>query len=638
MTKQIVRIKGWASGQSPDDTAGPAQSFAYGRQVDFRTSPSVLQLMPRVVEQSGGVVTDLLLDMVLTPSGDIYSIGDSGNFYRRLTSDGSWVLLANLGEAPGGSLVYRSDQDAILIPLQTRVAFYGRLASSPILAVNKYAASASTDIAASSTGGGFTYTLSTSITESVTAQRTFKPDIEPLHSIKLFVVLKGTGDWTVTIHDDANTILGTSTITNANLSSDALNEFTFSTALRMLVKPNARTYHIHVTSTVADGTVAAGTSNDFSTADFQILANRFVTTTNGLHPALQFLQYTTYGNERYLSVHEPLEDVPTNDEWQRHRLTFPSGLEVCGLAQYQEFEAIACERQAQTFSVEYQFGFIFLWDGISTTYSQVIPVPEGSPRSLFSYENELYWHADGSWYKLVNQKPQRIRRFPGATEEFGGIYAQTAINPNMATVRKGVLLTGFPSSTNDTTIEHGVYSLGSLDRSYDTSFGLDYVLSSGSRFNTPGKNLKIGCVKNFGSELYISWRDDSNDNANDYGVDSVSPLSVPATSARVEGLWFDNGDPEKDMVAMQIKASFKTLPEGCTVTPIWRTARDGAWNNEDGTIQGVAGDTSVILAVDQRCNEIQVGAIIEREFTTNTNVNLRTIALQFDDLGTEQDF
>lgn len=636
MSKQIIRMKGWAGGQSPDDTAGPAQSFAYGRQFDFRSAPSVLQLQPQLSEDSAGVVTDLLMDGVLAPNGDIYWIGNTGNFYKRSISDGSWALITALGQASGGSIIYRSDQDAILIPLQDKVVEYKPVSGTPVAAqvyINKYGPSRSVNSSALRSGGAFTYALTTSISEVATALCSFTSDIEPAYSIKPQVVTKGTGDWTLTLHDDANNNLGSATVVNASLTAGVLNEFVFSTAIRLLVKPNARTYHWHLTSTVADGTVATSAANDLSTADFEIWASRLVTTKNTLHPAIQFLQYTLYGNERYIASHEPLEDTATNAEWQRHRLTFPSGTEAGGMALYREFVAIACEQQTSSTTINFQSGMIYLWNGTDTTYTQAIPIPEGSPRSLFSYENELYWQAGGSWYKLVGDKPQRIRRMPGATANFSGSYNQTTVNPNMTTVRQGVLLMGFPTSTANTAIEHGIYSLGSLDRTYDSSFGLDLTISTATRLNSGINNLRVGCVKNFGDLLFTSWRDDGHTPA--YGVDVLSPLSTAATSARLEALWFDSGASDKDMVALGMKIVFKALPAGCTVTPIWRIARDGAWNNESGAVKAVAGDTSVILAIDQRTAEVQLGMIIT---TTGSNVKIRTIALQYDDLLNEQDF
>jgi hypothetical protein len=631
--KKTVRIKQWAGGISPDDSRGPVGSAAYISQLDFRRSPSVIQSQPQTAETSSGVVTDLLIDMVVVPNGDIYAIGDLGNFYKRAADTGLWVHIDALGEASGGSLVYRSDQDAILIPLQTKVAQYGPVAGTPtpaIISVNKYAQSVSTDFHATSSGGTLTYTVPTAITENFTDQSSFLPDIEPLYSIKVKIVVKGSGNWTLTLHDGANNVLGTSTIPNGSLNSNALNEFVFTTPIRMLVKPNARRYHFHLTSTVADGTVATQYAGDLSICDYEIWASRLVPTKNGWHPAVQFLQYTLYGNERYVAIHEPLEDTATNAEFQRHRLTFPSGYEVCGMALYQGYVAIPVERQ-NTSSTELQNGMIFLWNGLDTTYNDAIPIPEGSPYSLFAYENELYWQAEGSWYKLVGRNPQRILRFPGATEEMAGAYNYLATNPNMLAVRKGTLLAGFPTTTTNTDIEYGVYSLGSLDRTYDESFGLDFTLSTGSRFNTGNKNLKIGCVKNFGDDLYISWRDDSNTTSSTkYGVDTITPLSTAATAGRYEALWYDDGQPERYQDNLRMFIKFNALPAGCTVTPIWRVERDGAWQNESGSQgQGVVGDTAVVLPIEQKSTECQIGFIVAG---TGSAVKIRTIALQYDDL------
>ncbi len=186
--------------------------------------------------------------------------------------------------------------------------------------------------------GTKTTTLETTFIEQDKQKRYFQSDIEPLQKIQIFIVNKGTGDWTLTLHDGLNNVLGTSTIANANLINNAWNDFTFPDAtnqqVRIYVKPNARTYHFHLTSTVANGTIASTDNNDLSTCNLQIWADRMIQTTNGMHPMARFLQYECFGNGNYLSIWEPLSDPPTNDEWQRHKLVFPQEYEVCGLAAF----------------------------------------------------------------------------------------------------------------------------------------------------------------------------------------------------------------------------------------------------------------------------------------------------------------
>jgi hypothetical protein len=61
----------------------------------------------------------------------------------------------------------------------------------------------------------------------------------------------------------------------------------------------------------------------------------------------QFQQFTLIGNGNYLAVWEPLTDQnPPNNEFQRHRLVFPAGFEVCGIAVTDEFAVIACAKYA----------------------------------------------------------------------------------------------------------------------------------------------------------------------------------------------------------------------------------------------------------------------------------------------------
>ncbi len=66
--------------------------------------------------------------------------------------------------------------------------------------------------------------------------------------LSFLIAAKGTGDWTVTIHDSTNTVVRSKTIANADIVAGQF-EFIFDEIWRPLL--NAE-YHIHVTSTVAD--------------------------------------------------------------------------------------------------------------------------------------------------------------------------------------------------------------------------------------------------------------------------------------------------------------------------------------------------------------------------------------------------
>lgn len=129
---------------------------------------------------------------------------------------------------------------------------------------------------AGAVGDANTYTVPTSITENATNREDFIPEKVALNKeIDVYIVDKGTGDWTMTIHDPDNnpvkmygphdlastTESYTVTIPNASLSNGAMNTF----PITWHNPTTDQTHHFHLTSTVADGTVKTTTSNDLNT-------------------------------------------------------------------------------------------------------------------------------------------------------------------------------------------------------------------------------------------------------------------------------------------------------------------------------------------------------------------------------------
>lgn len=640
MAQRVANMTMFNGGLSADDKLGMKGSFSRGKNLEIRSRASQVSVTPAPGLDSGSTVTGLVLDMCMDTSGNIYMIDDAGKFYKRDTN-GDYSIIGVIGDSSGGSLLYRKDNDEILITKQNDIARYWPVSGSPVTATltqSKYGVSRSEDSSAYRTGGLLTYTIPTAYDEDTATQKlSFTPDIEPLYSMKFVVDTVGTGDLTFVLHDDANNELGEVTVTNANIpASGQLMEIVFSTPVRMLIKPNARTYHVHATSTVADTKLRVATADDFNTADFQIIAPRLIETVNGLHPAVQFLQYNCYGNERYLAVHEPLSDDPTNAEFERHRLTFPSGYEVCGLAVWQEFLAIAVQRTTTSDTKEYQDGYIFFWDGLVTTYNFFIQVPEGAPEALYSHKNYLYWFASGEWWMLPpnSQTPRKLRRMPNTNKPFLDSYQSTRMYPNMMTVKSGILLAGFPGATEEGSIERGIYSYGSLDQSYPEVFNLEHTLeTTGGSYENGTNNLRIGCVKNFGEELYVSWRDDQN--SPQYGVSSSSPFSYPHTEALFRSLWFDAGSPYKQKMALELVITMKPLPADCTVTPVYRLDRsDDTADEVFGTAKTTEDATIIRMNINKLFYEIMVGFDID--ITGNTTPpEITSIALVYDDLSNE---
>lgn len=625
----------FVAGESQDPKFGAKYQYDYARHLDVRKSPAGFSVLPGMAKTSQAVVTDLVQDITQVPSGIRYALGDSGNIYK-VTAAGVWSKIGNIGESGGAGILYRSDADCVYITGQTKVARIKNVSTTPILDVNWFAYGISNATTAYKTGGTNTYSLLTSIQESATNMRTFISDIEPGYRIGVKIVIKGTGDYTLTLHDDANNSLGTVTVTNANLVAGQTNYFTFTTPPRLSVSVNnftstssgGRTYHWHITSTVADGTVQTTTAGSLADADMEFWASALVTPNNGLHPIYQFSNLTLIGNEKYVASYAPLQDNPTTSDFLRHQLQFPPGYETNGFAQLELYAAITAEQRSTSSTRDYQTGKMFLWDGIQTTYNRYFDIPEGAPETIFSHKNTLYMIAGGALYESSGGQPVKIRTIRNTSGEYSSIADSTHVNPHMMTVRRGILLIAYPTLTTNQTLEHVVYGYGSINKQYPVSWTTSYNASTGTILNNGSNNLRLGMLKSYGDTLYLSWRDDSSGTPT-YGVDLVDNSSTPATDFQIQLLYFDNNQPYKENLAKKALAVFDTLPTGVSLRMWYTLNNDGVkhYSTDDGTARVTSGKT-VQINIPQQFLGLQVG--LEGTITGTSSPFCRGIYIGFD--------
>jgi len=597
-----IGLNKFFGGWSSDKQLGSDAQFYYSQHIDFRKRPSSFTLLPKPANTDGGVVIDLVQAMDQLNSGVRYALGDAGWLYK-VTTAGVWSAVVNIGEAGGAGLLYRSDVDHLYMTGQTKVARIPRVSNGGAIQANWFANGVSTCTTCTKTGGANTYSVPTSITE--TDRRSFTSDIEPLYKLGIRIVDKGTGDWTLTLHDDANNSLGAVTVVSANLASSSVNYFTFSSPIRIQRGNNgagsALTYHFHLTSTVANGTVATTTASSLSDCDMELWANALVTTNNGLHPIAQFSNFTLIGNGRYVAAYEPLQDNPSTADFNRHRITLPPGFEVCGFAQKNLMCVIGAEKRSST--GEFQEGALFFWDVTAENPNDYWLVPEGSPESLFSHKNVVYFIAGGALYEMRGgDEPIKRRTFRNTDSEFSNTTDITHAYPNMMTVRRGILLMGYPSVTTNQAIEHGVYSRGAINSDYPNSFGFSYTTSNGNILNNGTNNLRIGMVKSYGDTLYISWRDDSA-SPQKYSVDIVNNSSIPADTATIELLEFNNNQPSKYKNAGYLIATFSELGSTSTVKLKYKLEGEANWNYSETASTG----TYAVMPIDMRYLVSQMG-------------------------------
>lgn len=603
MKPSIIAYQNFPGGIATDDKVGIENSHAYSRATDFRKKPGQISPLAGMRRIGSNNINDLIQNITQVEDGTRYALGDQGYFYA-IETDNDLVVKGKLDNGAAGML-YRQDLQEMYMTSSTTVSRYGKF-PNPTLQVNKYAESASTIDSALSEGGAKTYTLGTTVVESDTTLQSFELDIEPLVKVRVRVMDGGTGNWMLTLHDDANNVLATSTVSNANITDGKELDFEFSTPVRLYVKPSARTYHFHLTSTVADGKVYCQTENDLNTCDFSLYADRLIATNNGFHPLAQFLQYVCIGNERYLSVWEPLSDDPTNDEWQRHRLDMGPGWEVNSLTSTDEFLVMACEKRSTNSTRNFQQGKLVFWDGLSEAPNFTVEVNEGAPEALYTNQNLPYTIVNGALYVWPGGKNLvKLRTLLNTDTEFSNVSDVTRVYPNMMAVRRGVLLFGYPSITASQTMEHGVFSYGAVDKNFPMSFGYNYVISTKRRTYDGVNSLRLGCVRSFGDSLYVSWRDDNEQAGFRYGLDLVDNSSTPATEGAWEARIFDGQAVFKQKAARDMKLTCKALPAGVRLKMKYKIDR-GSWVYPDDGIL-TEGDTYKVADINKRHHEVQIG-------------------------------
>lgn len=603
-------IDSFYNGMSTDRRLGSPSQFANSLHIDFRKNPSQFTVLPGTAEGTNGVVKDLVLDMEQLPNGVIYACGDAGYVYQ-ISANGIWSEIGNIGEAGGAGVCYRADVDMVYITGQTKIARIKFATTAPVLDINWFQGGVSTynnestGDQAFKTGGTNFYPLPNAIAEFDFSKRNFQSDISPIAKIGVDVLQPGTGNWTLTVHDDANNVLATSTILNANITPGQQMFFTFS-PIDVLVVPSARTYHFHLVSSDGTGQVRTTTQNSLADCNFQIYANALSQTRNGFHPIDFILNNIVIGNGRYVATYEPLADTPSTTDFLRHDLVLPPNFEVNGFAQKDMLTVIGAEQRST--SGAFQNAAIFEWDGIQTGYNNWFKVDEGSPESLTSHENVVFYTAGGQHYYLQgNSQPKKLRPVKNTDSEFSNIADTTRTYPHMSTIRRGILLMGYPSTTTNQNLDHIVHSFGTIAPEYKPSYGNSYTISTGTLYNNGSNNLKMGMVRNYGDTLYISWQDTVN-GVLKHGVDIVNNSSKPFSTWLFEALLFNGlNEPFKYLRAQYAVAVFDPLPAGATVQLKYRANRTEAWTYQDPTTIATQGQTFTTMPIDRNVTTIEAG-------------------------------
>ena len=131
MSKKILTVKHFNGGISPSEKEGIRGGFYLSQNLDVISEPSNLTLNKKTTKDSGTTgVVDLIKWFVSGSPHDtnLYSIGDTGKFYKRI-STGTWSVLQTTANCYGQGMELYSDY--IYYTQNTQVGRYGPLSGAP---------------------------------------------------------------------------------------------------------------------------------------------------------------------------------------------------------------------------------------------------------------------------------------------------------------------------------------------------------------------------------------------------------------------------------------------------------------------------------------------------------------------------
>lgn len=657
----IISQTSFYGGMGTDKKIGIKNSYADSEAIDSRKNPSVMTVLPGSRKLVDEDIQGLIVAMTQTPDGNRWGVTTNGGLYRidinndvvKMTTLDNWELGTH------GDLVYWPLTDSLYITGTDRIYKFSPVIEAGFSALSTITGAYSTyptmaqilirDRDDKWIGGGVSrwtfktgtsgiYTIPTALSETDTNKCIFLPDQSPMIAIDLrFRARPASGNVTITIHDGQNKVIATSAVDRANISTTGTTRFTFLQTKLGEYKNFGTEYHIHLTASVAGFTVDTYESNQLYGLHFYFYSALLFDTRKKFHPIINWAgSKLLIGNGQYLVDWLPSGNNSIDaSEFKRHAVIVETGMEITSLTSNDEYVVLGCEKVGEANTRTFQSGMLGFWDGFADAINFKIDTPMGEPKSLYTYQNITYVVIDGAIYAYTGSKAlAKIRTIQDSQSEYTGVEDRTDIFTYGMTVRRGILLMAYPSTTNLKTMRHGIYSYGSVDVNYPNSFYYSYHIPEEiGNYNTDEKQLTIGGVWNYGDTLYFSYSiHDNITNQDIYNIAIVDNMSLPSRKFGYESLTFDGGMPWKVKEALRAVVSFDPLPEGCKIRLKYKID-NRPWEIDTRTAR--EGDTDVYFEINKRFREIQFGIIGTNEGTTRTPARITSVGINVRELGEE---
>lgn len=665
---RIVGNTEFYGGLSTDNKIGIENSYADGECLDVRKSPSQMSVLPMSRKfADSGVITGLMTAMTQSKDGNIWGIDEDGDIYK-IDEDNAIVKIPTSITNSGFSLEYSMIDDGLwAADGGHKLISYGRILNPTggnqsvnvlenlndnskyidyciRIQQNEGAIYYQSDPDLPRPEGSKTCDVPTIIDETMEAgtDRTsrykkkaalFLPAVTPITKIGVRFTAKGAGTVRIEIHDVYDNVLASSLSKNASdVSTDGYTEFEVRPDPSTSISPENQlaplpwagdtadagdVLHIHIVASSSGYKVKTYDAGDmFLSLDMTCGGLVLHETFNRKHP-MAIYDKLYIGNGRYVASKEssPLNYID-DTLFIQDALRLDDGFEVCCFGSSDEYLMIGAEKYSAGSSRGFQAGRIYFWDRLSEGPNFYIDCNMGSPKSIYNFGNIIYVIIAGALYAYTGGKELvKVRTLQGTDTEYSGARSVTEVYPNMMTIRREILLIGFPSSTTAYTIRHGIHAFGSIDKNYPNCFTYNYKIPGSTveetleQYNSQNQQLRIGCVYNFNDTLFYSYEVSTkvgNIWTRTPALALVDNDSGTSTSFMWKSLQYDAGSPAYEKMALRVGIYFDPLPPNTTIRPIYRID-DGAW--VQGPAEATTGDRYITCEINKRFHELQYGFI-----------------------------
>lgn len=573
-------------GLADSDWSGLKNSMSELVGLDLHSTPGLVKVRQTLTKTTAGTpVDEFCLAAIETSDGDAYWFSsESGKIWRE-SSDTYTLAHTTTPETGEAKCLGAEEYNGYLYWFTENRVHRIKISDLADWGTNAVEDWAELNLEQAALGGtGQTYTLLTSINEGATHRQTFTSVISPIESIAVNITAVGTGDWTLYIHDASNNLLGSKTITNGNLTT-GFNIFEFASDLIPTV---GAIYHIHVVSTVADGTVDSGVTVDLEEGSIKI----YTTSDTEYHPT-RVLNGILFIGDRHF-VHQIEGQIFT-----AQALDIVPPLRIKALGEVGNDLLIGTIVNSSISKTK-----IYRWDTYSVSFFSSDPIDEVGINSFLEADNHVFVNAglQGNIYVYNGEQLELFYKVPGdySPTKYGTIHPNS--NANLA----GQVLFGFSNGSGNPT-EQGVYTLGRNSRNYPNVIDLSYPISERSAGAFVLSGIEIGAILVKGSDLYVAWKRGSTKGLDK--LDYSTKLSGAYMTSRVMR-W------SRDIITSinEIIVAYQNMPASCDID-IFTSANYTAFS---GTADITVPDTDRKLILKQErleLNTLQVKLL----FTTNSN-------------------